>query len=494
MRQHPTRRADLVRSTRTWATSVAAVAASALPAGAALAQCLEGCTVIHTFVGEAPGDQFGWVSNDVGDLDGDGIRDLVLTAPTNDGGGNASGRIYVHSSASGDLLFAATGAAANWQLGHDAGAAGDLNGDGVPDIIAGAPTGGTGRAVVYSGTSRGLGTVIHTFNGQANGDEFGHRVAGGGDFDGDGVADVIVGAPGSDGNGVNSGRAYVYSGATLSLLCTLNGPSSNDRFGSGVAFVGDLDGDGRDEVACGSQDASTGGGLAFVYRWTGTACEAIFVLNPGGPTLDFGLWFMNGGGDVDGDGTPDIYINDYQLNRAHVFSGATGAKLWTAFGDGIGQFGIGRMVEDVDGDDCADLVLAAWVQGTGAPSAGKAFVYSGKTATVLETFTHDVAGAGFGFDANGMGDVDGDGRFDYLITAALDSANGATGVAYLIAGTVSPPPPPGDLDGDGLVGGADLGILLSQWGGAGSADLDGSGVVDGADLGALLSAWAPQKG
>lgn len=469
-----------------------AIAAAALPAAWAAAQCLEECTVIHTFVGESPGDQFGWVSNDVGDLDGDGVRDLVLTAPTHDGGGNASGRIYVYSGASADLLFTATGAAANWTLGHDAGTAGDLDGDGVPDVIASAPIGGTGRVIVYSGASRGVGVEVHTFEGQANGEEFGHRVAGGGDFNGDGIADVIIGAPGSDGNGVNAGRAYVYSGADFSLLCTLNGPSSNDRFGSGVAFVGDLDGDGRDEIACGAQDASTGGGLVFVYRWTGTACQALFLLNPGTPSLDFGLWFMNGGGDVNGDGTPDIYANDYQLNRAHVFSGANGAKIWTLTGDAIGQFGIGRMIDDVDGDGCADLVLAAWVQGTGAPNAGKAFVYSGKTAAVLETFTHDVAGAGFGFDANGMGDVNGDGRFDYLITAALDNANGSTGVAYLVAGTVSPRSVPGDLDGDGHVDGADLGILLSQWGAAGSADLDGSGTVDGADLGALLAAWAPE--
>lgn len=472
--------------------ALAVLAATAIPT-TARGQCVEGCTVIHTFVGESAGDQLGWVSNDVGDLDGDGVHDLVLTAPTNDAGGTDAGRIYVHSGSTGALLFKATGGAPNWWLGHDAQAADDLDGDGVADIIVGSPFNGAGRAIVYSGASLGTGVVIHTFPGAAPGDQFGSRVDGRGDFNGDGVGDVVIGAPGNDAAASGAGRASIYSGADFSLICHINGPTSNDAFGSGVSFVGDLNGDGRDEVAIGAQNAGTGGGLAFVYSWNGATCTLLFGLTGGVPATDFGLWFMDGFGDVDCDGTPDIYVNDYSINRAHVFSGVDGHKIWTLTGDAIGQFGIGRIVPDVNGDGCADLFLAAWIQGSGAPSAGKAFVYSGNDATILETFTHDVAGAGFGFDANGIGDVNGDGRFDYLVTAALDSANAGRGLAYVIAGTIAPPSTPGDLDGDGDVDGGDLGLVLAAWGPCPScgADLDGNGTVDGADLGIVLANWMP---
>ena len=113
----------------------------------AVGQCVEECTATHTFLGEVAGDQFGWKSNGLGDLNGDNVNDFVVTAPTNDGGGLNAGRAYVYSGADGTELFRITGGGANWQLGIDANAAGDVNGDCVPDVIAGAPIAGSGRAV-----------------------------------------------------------------------------------------------------------------------------------------------------------------------------------------------------------------------------------------------------------------------------------------------------------------------------------------------------------
>jgi hypothetical protein len=197
----------------------------------------------------------------------------------------------------------------------------------------------------------------------------------------------------------------------------------------------------------------------------------VHELAPPAPVQNFGLWFMNGGHDVDGDAVPDIYVNDFGVNRAHVFSGADGGLIWSLNGAGEGGgFGIGRLEADVSGDGRGDLILAAWASNAGAASAGKAFVYSGQTAAVLETFTHNVPGATFGFDANGMGDVNLDGSADYLITAAWDS--NMRGKAYLIAGTIAPT----DLDGDGVVGvvdldgpgdaGAGLGMIVARPGAA----------------------------
>ncbi|MEE8155274.1 MAG: integrin alpha, partial [Phycisphaerales bacterium] len=119
-------------------------------------------------------------------------------------------------------------------------------------------------------------------------------------------------------------------------------------------------------------------------------------------------------------------------------------------------------------------------------------IFDGATGKVLDTYTHDVAFAQFGFDANGMGDVDGDGKTDYIITAANDS--GGTGKAYLIAGNIGPPAIPGDLDGDGSVGASDLLILLVNWGRCADcddcpADLNHDCSVGAADLLILLVNW-----
>jgi hypothetical protein len=475
-------------ATRAAAAAAAALALAAAPA--ALGQCTEGCTAIHTLTGEAAGDQFGWVSNHLDDVDGDGVRDFILTAPTNDAGGGNAGRVYVYSGATGDELWRKTGAT-GWQLGHDAGLAGFIDDDDVPDVIVGAPFVGPGRAFIYSGVD---GSFIWGWIGDTVNDQFGYRVWGGGDFDGDGHDDVIVGARMHDTAGVNAGRAYVFNDAATTEIYTIDGPTSSDLLGSGVAFVGDVNHDGRDDVVVGAQNAGpTGGGLAYVYSWNGAACEQLYVLDPGSPSSNFGLWFMNGDHDVNGDGTPDVYVNDYAINRAHIFSGVDGAIIWTLSGDGTGQFGIGRIVDDIDGDCHADMLLAAWISPAGAASAGKAFVYSGRDGSVMDTYTHDVAGAGFGFDANGMGDVDGDGMFDHLITAASDLSS--QGRAYVIAGEIAPPRA-GDLDDDGDTDFQDLLQLLGTWGPCddppapcpGDSDCDRE--IGFADLLAILANWS----
>jgi hypothetical protein len=463
---------------------------------AAVAQCTEGCVAIHEWEGESAGDQFGWVSNNVGDLDGDGIDDLVLTAPTLAVGNNGNvGRIYVYSGATGDELWRATGGGTGWWFGHDATTAGDVDGDEIPDVIAGAPNSGAGRVRLYSGGKNGA--LLDSIGGEANGDQFGYRVNGGGDFNGDGTGDVVIGAPGHDAGGSSAGRAYVYSGVDYALICSIDGASAGDRFGSGVTFVGDVTGDGRDDIAVGAQNAGeSGGGLAYVYSFDGKTDQFEYTLAPDTPPFaNFGLWFMNGGPDVDNDGTPDIYVNDYAVSRAYIFSGVDGAKIWTLVGDDdpTAQFGIGRIIDDIDGDCHADILMAAWISDEGASNAGKAFVYSGRTGEVFETFTHDVAGAGFGFDANGMGDVDGDGAYDHLITAASDLSS--RGKAYLIAGNVAPPLA-GDLDDNDVIDFDDLLAVLSAWGPCEPpparcrADLDCDGTVGFDDLLIVLSNWS----
>ena len=166
----------------------------------------ENVKIIREWDGEKPNDQFGWIARNIGDVDGDGVPDVVTSAPTNSDAGDKAGRIYVYSTKSGKLLWTADGHAGD-ELGTGVEAAGDTNGDGQPDVIASAP--GGGYAKVYSGRD---GRVLLTLKAENSGDDFGRHAAGAGDVNHDGFADVIVGAPGNNAAGHKAGRAYVYSG------------------------------------------------------------------------------------------------------------------------------------------------------------------------------------------------------------------------------------------------------------------------------------------
>lgn len=402
------------------------------------AQCVEGCRVIHTFTGEGIGDNFGWVSNPIGDIDGNGVEDFATTAYTY-GAANV-GRLYMYSGLDGSLaLPVVTGTIPNELLGFSAASAGDVDDDGVPDILSGAPGNSAGRVYIYSGAN---GALLRTYVGEALADTFGVSATGLGDINGDGHSDVLVGAPQRAAPGVQQGRVYVYSGLDSSLLCQANGEAANHRFGEGVAKVEDIHGDGIPDFVVGAKDAGpSSNGRAYVFSGAdcvgGATIFPVLTLQPTGASFDFGLFFMDSG-DANGDGTPDIYVSDFTVSRAHIFSGVDGSLLRTLVGTSGAGFGIGRFVGDVNGDACDDLILASWIDNTGGTQAGKAEVFSGRDGRMLERYTHNVPFAQFGFDAHGMRDVDGDGMTDYVVTAANDS--NATGKAYVLAGNVAPVP------------------------------------------------------
>ncbi len=437
-------------------------------------QCTEPCIAIHTIEGTTQGEQFGWVANPIGDVDGDGVQDFVSTAPTNSSISPNRGRVYVFSGASGAELWRKDGDGIGTWFGYAANGAGDVNSNGTHDVIVGAPFGSVGRVHIFDGLE---GTLIKTLNATAPGINFGYDVGGLGDYNGDGVMDIFVGAESFPNPATFTGRVFVYSSSDFSLITTIDGLTTGDHFGSSVEFIGDVNDDGRDDLLVGAYTAGAGTGQMYIYSWNGSASVIVHTLTPPAPAFQAGQWFSNGG-DVDGDGVNDAYVSDFNVNRAHVYSGKTGAKLYTFTGDNSGGFGIGRIINDVNDDGHADLVLAAWASNAAAPGGGKAFVYSGKNGKVLETFTHNIANANFGFDAAGMGDVDGDGRHDYLITAASDLAQ--RGVTYVIAGTISACY--ADCDNSGTADFFDFLCFQNAFSQPGataySADCDGSNTLD----------------
>ena len=151
-------------------------------------------------------------------------------------------------------LFTFSGDSAGDEFGLSVSGAGDVNGDGFADLIVGAP--GDDNNGIASGSARVLsgidGSTLFTFDGDSAFDLFGDSVSGAGDVNGDGFADLIVGAPFDDNGGIASGSAGVLSGFDGSTLFTFDGDSAGDFFGVSVNGLGDLNGDGLDDFVVGS--------------------------------------------------------------------------------------------------------------------------------------------------------------------------------------------------------------------------------------------------
>jgi hypothetical protein len=394
---------------------------------------VEPVTVIHEWLGEAAGDQFGWIARVIGDVNADGCNDFVTSAPTRKNGGDNAGRVYVYSGRSGALLWKVDGAAGD-QLGSGIEAAGDVNRDSIPDVIASAPE--IDSAYLYSGRD---GSTLRTLHGESRGDRFGEHVASVGDIDSDGYADVIIGAPGNNAVGKGAGRAYVYSGKSGRVLLTLTGERSGDAFGSTVAGFSDARNHFIVVGAPGAGTRKTG----RVYVYSGLAAQPRFTIDADSTGVALGYMFVAVLGDVDGDGVPDIFASDWsdaslgpKTGKTYVYSGRTGQHLYTFSGQTAGEgFGTTHSVAgDINGDDRADLIVGSWQYSAVVPGAGRAYLYDGRTGKLLRTYTSRIPGETFGFDAVGFSEHDQHGEAELLITSGWSNVRGPhSGRIYLIA-------------------------------------------------------------
>jgi hypothetical protein len=381
---------------------------------------VEPVKIIREWRGEASGDQFGWIARNVGDVDGDGITDIVASAPTH---GDHAGRIYMYSVGSGRLLWSADGRPGD-ELGSGVEGIGDANGDGIPDVAASGPS-GSGVAHIYSGRD---GQILQSFKSTRADEIFGNHVSAAGDVDGDGYADIIVGAPGKEKESTNAGHAYVYSGKDGRLLFTLSGDRPGDAFGSTVAGYSN----GKEHYLVVGAPRAGADHHGRVYVYGDYSGPPKFVIDADATGNALGAMFVSVTGNADG-GTHNIFASDWtngakgpSTGRIYLHSGRTGERLLTLTGETSGDgFGTSKSTAgDVDGDGMEDLIVGAWQYGKAAVSAGRAYLYSGRDGHLLKTFTCRTPGDTFGFDAVGLGDVDGDGTADLLITSGWSAVSG----------------------------------------------------------------------
>ncbi len=389
----------------------------------------------------------------VGDVNGDGFADLLVGARglgSDNVSGFYSGDARLISGKDGTELFAFFGDDDFDGFGNSVSGIGDVNGDGVRDLLVGAPYDytanfyATGSIRVFSGSDGSLIRRLEGIEGSSEG--LGYSMSSCGDVDGDGVDDLVAGIPDeSTVNGAYSGAARVFSGASGAVLFELLGHSDDEYLGFSVAAAGDVDLDGRADVIIGSPYDDVGGsnrGAAYVC--SGRTGVTLFTLLGTGPY--FGQT-VAGIGDVDHDGHPDVAVGASSAARygmVTVFSGRSGAQLMSFTGDngdngnyfGTSIAGAG----DVNGDGYADLLIGA-INGHGEARAreGRALLISGKSGVVLtEIVTPVTDGDGivqFGYCVAGVGDVNGDGLDDIAVGTPYDDTYGLeSGGVYVFSG------------------------------------------------------------
>ena len=482
--------------------------------------------------GDAAGDRLGWSVSEAGDVNGDGLDDLIVGAPPGDDGGNTAGEAYIVYGKTGDGTqfgeamgsrqvldttslvpaagFIIQGDSENDQLGISVSGAGDVNGDGLDDLIVGAFLNSSsgesfdGEAyIVYGktgtdGTQFGTAVTIDTverrvvdtsmlapatgfiLRGDMSFDGLGISVSGVGDINGDGLGDLIAGAGGSDNGGNNAGEAYVVYGKA---------GTDGTQFGTAV-------------------------GSRRVVDTMNLAPAAGFIIQgdmggPGGLSAqgDNLGYSVAGAGDINGDGLDDLIVasrdgddGGTDAGEAYIVYG----KANPAVGDPGTQFGalvgshrvldttslsvtdgfilqgdaaedkLGRSVSgagDINGDGIDDLIVGANQGDDGGMEAGEAYIIYGKAGTGSQFGT--LVGGRRVLDTTNLAPADG-----FIIQGDLTDDQ----LGYSVAGA-------GDVNGDGL---ADLiaGAYLGDDGGSGAGEayiVYGKAGVDGTQFGMAVT-------
>ncbi len=426
-----------------------------------------------TINGTQVGEYYGYSVSTAGDVNGDGYSDVIIGSPLFDGGQTDEGKTFIYHGSSTGLLstvnWTAEGNETGGQLGISVSTAGDINGDGYADVIAGGnymQLGQTdeGLALLFLGSASGTlisSSVAYRRNQSNSG--FGFSVATAGDVNGDGFSDVIVGAYEYDDPSTDEGAVFVYYGAAAGISSvqawSAEGGQSFSHFGNSVSSAGDVNGDGYSDVIIGASiydNGHTDEGAAFLFMGSPTGLSTFpnWAEESNQANAFFG-YSVSTAGDVNGDGYSDVIVGAPGYENGQVTDGAVFIYLGSATGlsvnphiqlnvNGFG-YNFGCEVScagDVNGDGFQDIIIGSKYWDAWKTIDGAAFVYLGSPIGILPSsqkiLAYNQLNTGFGIHVSGAGDVNGDGYSDVIVGApAFDSIQNDAGAAFLFQGSAS---------------------------------------------------------
>ena len=392
-----------------------------------------------------------------------GAAEVCDDGTDNNCDGSGAGCVIPATSPLSAATVTFTATISNEQFGDALAWAGDLDGDGGDDLVVGSPqySTGSGRVWVFWGSrlgaARGTSSVPvssteMSLYSRVTGDHLGEAVAGGGDLDGDGYADLVIGAPFRDALATNNGAAWLLHGPVTTPggyyaedLATgaIYGASDSDFAGSALSAAGDVDGDGVGDLLVGNLGWSDDAAAVYLMagpltgnRFTSGGMASIGAAAGASSTIG-----LAGGGDVNGDGLADVLVGARgwgskggaalflgPLDGALTFDDAE-VQLEGSFSRDFGGSSVG-VVGDADGDGLADVAIGAegaWVDST---DAGAAYLFTGATLSGLaaadlddaDLVVHgDTTGGQAGASVSG-GDFDGDGFADLAVGGRASGA------------------------------------------------------------------------